>query len=121
MPPKASAKTRFDESKMEIIAIADTLIEKTDELDTLNAQALAADYVDDEPRKIAMRALDDLHRGLYGTLTDRQHAQLTFVLTKISEQEKLDHANDRMKEKERPIMDEIKNKIRRLRAEAEKL
>lgn len=117
MAPKSSKNTISDENKIEVICLADHIIDKCDELDTANARSLSLDYADDEPRKKVIRGLDDLHRGLYGVLTDRQHAQITFLLQQISDQERLDKENDRSKHGERAIVDEIKKTAKKLRNE----
>lgn len=112
-----SKETKREEAKMEIIAAADELLELCDKLDSMNAQALSADYADDEPRKMAVRALDDLHRGLYGKLTERQHAQVTHIVQQITKQEELDKANDVIKQGERKKIDEIKREAKKIRDE----
>lgn len=108
MGRRIAKKTVSEESKMEIISLADTLIEKCNVLDAKNSESLAADYADDEPRKKAVQGIDDLHRGLYGKLTDRQHAQITYVLQELTKQEDMDRKNDAMKHAERVLIEEIK-------------
>lgn len=115
MPRHASKSTSKDENKIQVISLADDLIDLADKLDCENGKALAADYADDEPRKEAVRGLDNLHRGLYGVVPERAHAQLTFILLKLAEQEKLDKANDAIKQGERTIVTQIKEKARELR------
>ena len=115
MPRKPSKKTSKDENKIQVISIADDIIELCDKLDGQNSRSLTMDYADDEPRKKAIQAIDDLHRGLYGPVTDRQHAQLTFILQQITEQEKLDRANDKLKQGERDLITQIKQKAKDLR------
>lgn len=117
MPRKSSKATKRDENKISVISAFDDLMDLCDKLDCENSKALAQDYADDEPRKKAIQGIDDLHRGLYGPVSERQHAQLTYVLTQISEQEKLDRDNDLTKQAERTIISQIKDKSRKLRNE----
>lgn len=117
MPRPASKETSKDENKITVISLADDIIDLCDKLDCNNSKSLSLDYADDEPRKKAIQGIDDLHRGLYGPVTERQHAQLTFILQQITEQEKLDRDNDQVKQEERSIIATIKQKVRNLRNE----
>ena len=117
MPRVDSARTSKDENKIQVICLADDLIDLCDKLDAMNSNSLALDYADDEPRKKAVQGIDDLHRGLYGELTARQHAQLTFILQQLTEQERLDRENDTAKHSERIVIGQMKQKAKDLRNE----
>jgi hypothetical protein len=117
MSLRPSISTKKDENKIEVITMADDIMDLCDKLDSQNSASLSMDYADDEPRKKAIQGIDDLHRGLYGAVSERQHAQLTFILQQITEQEKLDRENDKSKHSERSFISQIKHKAKELRNE----
>lgn len=107
-------KTVHDEAKAEVVSLCLRLVELANQLDGLSGQALSQDYADDLARQKAMRGLDELRHGLYGTLTDRQDAQASFILHKLTEQGVQDTQNDATKQAERRVTQDLCIAARRL-------
>lgn len=110
MGRKISDKGIREEGKIEGQSLAERIIELADDLVGLNSKSLGEDYQDDSPRNRAIKGLDELRRGMYGHITERQDAQLVYILTQITQNENLDHHNDTLKQKERGIVSEIQKK-----------
>lgn len=104
-----------DETKMELIAGLDSLVELCDSISDLDAKAVTQDHADDKPRNLAVRALDGLIQNLFGELTQAQDAQVRLAIHRLRENEKQDFENDRTKQKAREIAGEVKEKARKLR------
>lgn len=116
MPPTPSKKTRLDERKIDVLSLADDLVELCDAIEQQNAESLSLDYKDDEPRSAAIRGLEQLRQGHFGgTLNERQDAQVVYVLRKLADQERMDKANDVIKQTERVTASEIRTLARKLR------
>jgi hypothetical protein len=114
MAGKQTVKNANTEKNIEIQSLADSITELADKLFAIDAEALAEDYADDNPRNMAVKGIDELRRGFYGPVTDRQDAQFVYVIGKLNDSEKLDHHNDQLKQKEREIVSQVKKKAYQL-------
>jgi rare lipoprotein A (peptidoglycan hydrolase) len=104
-----------DETKMELIAGLDGLVELCDSISELDAKAMSQDHMDDKPRNLAVKALDGLIQNLFGELTQPQDAQVRLALHRLRENEKQDFENDKTKQKARIAAGDIREKARKLR------
>jgi len=109
-----SAKGKDEERKVDIQVIADDIKKMADKLLESTAKSLAQDYQDDTPRNKAIKGLDELRRDFYGPVTERQDAQLVHVIDQLKENMELDHSNDKAKQEERDIAEQIKDKADKL-------
>jgi hypothetical protein len=114
MAGKISKKGQGEEDKVEMQTLAESITELVDQLFKTDSEALAEDYEDDNPRNLAVKGIDELRRSFYGPVTERQDAQLVYVIGKLNESEKLDHHNDKLKQQERELADKIKKKAYQL-------
>lgn len=114
MGRKISDKGVREEGKIEGQSLAERIVELADRLVELNSQSLGEDYQDDSPRNKAIKGIDELRRGMYGPLAERQDAQLVYILHQLTNNENLDHHNDEIKQKERKVISEIQKKVYRL-------
>jgi len=114
MAGKISQKGQAEENKIEMQALAMSITDLADQFLQIDSDSIAEDYADDNPRNAAVKSIDELRRGFYGPITERQDAQLVYIIDKLNKSEELDHHNDKLRQEERELSSQIKKKAYQL-------